>query len=76
MLTDASAELRVQSTIFHGMPWDSFLRVAWGFNEIGGYGDVNGDGIFDTSENSLSTELSTETEKPGPRVYLGFGTGW
>ena len=76
VLTDASAELRVQSTIFHGMPWDSFLRVAWGFNEIGGYGDVNGDGIFDTSENSLSTELSTETEKPGPRVYLGFGTGW
>lgn len=76
LLTDASAELRVQATIFHGMPWDSFLRVAYGFNEIGGYGDVDGDGIYDTSENAIADELSNETEKPGPRVYLGFGTGW
>ena len=76
LLTDASAELRVQATIFHGQPWDSFLRVAWGFNEIGGTNDVNGDGIFDTSTNALSAELSNETERPGPRVYLGFGTGW
>lgn len=76
LLTDVSAELRVQSTIFHGLPWDSFVRVAWGFNEVGGYGDVNGDGIYDTSENAIADELSNETEKPGPRVYLGFGTGW
>lgn len=76
LLTDASAELRVQATIFHGMPWDSFLRVSYGFNEVGGYGDVNGDGIYDTSENAIADELSNETEKPGPRVYLGFGTGW
>jgi len=76
LLTDASAELRVQATIFHGLPWDSFLRVAWGFQEVGGIGDVNGDGIYDTSENAIADELSNETEKPGPRIYLGFGTGW
>lgn len=76
LLTDLSAELRVQATIFHGMPWDSFVRVAYGFQEVGGTGDVNGDGIFDTSENAIADTLSNETEKPGPRVYLGFGTGW
>ncbi len=76
VLTDASAELRVQATLFHGIPWDSFLRVAWGFQEIGGVGDVNGDGIYDTSQNAIADTLSNETEKPGPRVYLGFGTGW
>ena len=76
MLYDASAELRVQSVMFHGSPWDSFIRVAYGFQEIRGYGDVDGDNIFDTSNNGFGDELSNETEKPGPRVYIGFGTGW
>jgi hypothetical protein len=76
MLYDASAELRVRSVIFHGMPWDSFARVAYGFNEIRGYGDVNGDDLFDTSENALGDELSNETEPAGFRYYIGFGTGW
>ena len=76
MLYDLSAELRVQSVMFHGAGWDSFLRVAYGFNEIRGYGDVDGNSIFDTSENAIGDELSNETEKPGPRIYLGLGTGW
>jgi len=76
MLFDAVAELRVQTVMFHGIPWNSFLRGAYGFNEIRGYGDVNGDDIFDTSDNAIGDELSNETEKPGLRVYIGLGTGW
>jgi hypothetical protein len=76
MLYDVSAELRVQSTMFHGAQWNSFLRLAYGFQEIRGYGDVNGDDIYDTSESALGDELSNETEKPGLRAYIGLGTGW
>ena len=76
LLYDASVELRVQSVLFHTSNWDSFVRVAYGFNEIRGYGDVNGDGIFDTADSALGDELSSESEKPGPRIYIGLGTGW
>ncbi len=76
LLYDAQAELRVSSVLFNGSGWDSFLRVAYGFNEIRGYGDVNGDDLYDTSENAYNDELSNETEKPGFRVYIGLGTGW
>lgn len=76
LLFDASAEVRMESVIFHGFSWNSFARVAYGFNEIRGTGDVNGDGVYDTSENAIGDELSNETEKPGPRFYIGLGTGW
>lgn len=76
MLYDLQAELRVQSTMFHSTNWDSFLRFAYALNEIRGFGDVNGDGVFDTSPNAIGDELSNETEKPGLRVYVGLGTGW
>jgi hypothetical protein len=76
MLYDVAAELRVQSVLFHGASWDSFLRLAYGFNEVRGYGDVNGDDIYDTSESALGDELSNETEAAGFRLYVGLGTGW
>ena len=76
LLTDVSAEVRVQASIFGRSNWDSFARVAYGFQEIRGFGDVNGDSIWDTSENAIGDELSNETEKPGVRFYLGLGTGW
>ncbi len=76
MLYDAMAEFRLSATMFHTSYWDSFLRFAYGFNEVRGYGDVNGDDIYDTSDNALGDELSNETEKPGLRVYIGLGTGW
>jgi hypothetical protein len=76
MLYDTFAEVRVSSIFRDTANWDSFLRVAYGFNEIKGYGDVNGDGIWDTSESGVGDELSSETEPAGWRVYLGFGTGW
>lgn len=76
MLFDAMAEVRLNATMFHGMSWDSFLRLAYGFNEVRGYGDVDGDDIYDTSDNAFGDELSNETEEPGLRVYIGLGTGW
>ena len=76
LLYDAIAEVRLNGTMFHTSTWNSFLRLAYGFNKIRGYGDVNGDGIYDTSNNAFGDELSNETEAPGLRVYIGLGTGW
>ncbi len=75
LVTDANLEVRVSATLFNAI-WNSFVRLAWGFNEIGGVGDVNGDDIQDTTETGFGNSLSSETEKPGPRLYIGFGTGW
>jgi hypothetical protein len=76
MLYDAFAEVRVASVFREGMGFNSFLRLAYGFNEVRGYGDVDGDGITDTSETGVGDELSAETEPAGWRLYLGIGTGW
>jgi hypothetical protein len=76
LLYDAGAELRVSATLFNSSSWDSFIRVVYGFNEIRGYGDVNGDDIQDTTNSGVGDALSNETEKPGPRIYIGLGTGW
>jgi hypothetical protein len=76
MLYDAFAEVRVASVFREGMGFNSFARLAYGFNEIRGYGDVDGDGINDTSETGVGDELSSETEPAGWRLYLGIGTGW
>lgn len=76
MLYDVSAEIRMSSILYHTMSWDSFVRVAYGFNEVRGWGDVDGDDIFDTNDSALGDELSSETEPAGIRLYLGLGTGW
>ncbi len=76
MLFDAGAELRVSASIFSGASWDSFFRVVYGFNEIRGYGDVNGDDIQDSTDSAIGDELSNEVEDPGFRFYVGLGTGW
>lgn len=76
MLYDANAEIRVSSTLFGENPWASFFRVAYGFNEVKGVGDVNGDDVQDTTETGLGDALSNESEMPGFRFYVGLGTGW
>jgi len=76
MLYDAFAEVRVASVFRDGFAWNSFVRLAYGFNAIRGYGDVDGNGISDTSDNEAGDELSSETEPSGWRIYLGLGTGW
>jgi len=76
MLYDANAEVRMSATLFGQSNWNSFVRLSYGFNEIKGVGDVNGDDIQDTTDNGLGDAVSNETEKPGPRLYIGLGTGW
>ncbi len=76
LLYDVGAELRVTASMFNSAYWDSFVRVAYGFNEIRGVGDVDGDDIYDTSESAIGDELSNETHPAGFRVYIGLGTGW
>jgi hypothetical protein len=76
LLFDAQAEIRVPIIAFNTTPWDSFFRVAYGFNEIGGYGDVDGDTFYNGSDSGNQDGLSTEVEKPGFRFYIGLGTGW
>ena len=75
LLTDVTAEVRL-SSVFLGRPWNSFFRVAYGFQEVGGIFDVDGDSINDATDTGFGNALSSETEKPGPRFYLGLGTGW
>jgi len=76
LLYDMAAELRLSATAFNTVGWNSFFRVAYGFNEIGGFGDVNGDDIQDTTDDGLNSELSNEKEPAGFRFYVGLGTGW
>jgi hypothetical protein len=76
MLYDISAEIRVTSALYHTASWDSFIRLAYGFNSIRGYGDVDGDSVVDTNDSALGDELSSEYEPAGFRFYLGLGTGW
>jgi hypothetical protein len=76
VLTDLSAEFRVRSVLYHSIGWDSFVRVAYGFQDIAGAGDVNGDDIVDSNTSAVAVELSNEIEPAGFRFYLGLGTGW
>lgn len=75
MLFDTMAEIRVSSALMTSA-WNSFFRVSYGFNEITGIQDTNGDDISETTQTGFGNSLSAETEKPGPRFYLGLGTGW
>ncbi len=75
-LTDAGVELRVRAFMFNDWDWDSFLRVAYGFQPTAGYGDVNADLIQSSVARDSASELSDEIEPPTLRVYLGIGTGW
>lgn len=76
VLSDIGAELRVRSLIWNDFDWDSFLRIAYGFQRTAGYGDVNADLIQSSVARDAATELSGEVEPATLRVYLGIGTGW
>ena len=75
-LEDAGAEVRVRAFIWNDFDWDSFVRVAYGFQPTAGYGDVNADFVQSSLARDANTELSGEYEPPTMRVYLGIGTGW
>lgn len=76
LLSDIGAEIRLSTAMFNRGSWNSFIRASYGLNEIRGISDVNGDDITSTADNGVGDNLSTETELPGVRVYIGLGTGW
>lgn len=76
LLFDAGFELRVSAALFNNRYWNSFARVAYGFNEVRGLSDVDGDDIIDNTSSTVGDSLSNETEAAGFRVYVGLGTSW
>ena len=76
LLYDAGFELRVSAALFNNRYWNSFARVAYGFNEVRGLSDVDGDDIIDNTSSTVGDSLSNETEPAGVRVYVGIGTSW
>jgi len=85
MTGDGAADVIFRHTSGDVVVWDIddskitsktvLAQRATGFTIVG-FPDVDGDNIQDTLETGLGNAVSSETEKPGPRVYLGFGTGW
>ena len=76
MLFDVSAELRVHARTARTTPWDSILRVAYPLNTIHGFGDVNGDGVFQPGSRTIGDQPSSEVEGRCVRIFVGLGTGW
>lgn len=66
VLFDAGAEVRLRASLFT-RPWSCSLRAAYGFNELRPRSD---------GTPAIGEELTGDGEQPGPRFYLGFGTGW
>ena len=72
-LSDAGFELRLRSFIWNDWDWDSFLRLAYGFQSAVAY---------ELGEEQARRVLGVEAaggegnEEPSWRVYLGIGTGW
>ena len=66
----------MRQVIWNDWDWDSFVRVAYGMQPTGGYGDVNSDMIQSSVARDAASELSSEVEDSTIRLYLGLGTGW
>jgi hypothetical protein len=73
---DVGAELRFRMNLFNRSPWNTFVRLAYGFNKIGGVGDVDGDDIYTNAEDPNLGNLSSERVRGGVRAYVGLGYGW
>ncbi len=76
MLFDAGVELRIRANLFNRNSWNSFIRVAYGFNEVGGIFDVDGDDIVTNVDDPNLNAISSEKERASIRFYIGLGTGW
>ena len=72
MLFDAGVELRIRANLFNRSSWNSFIRVAYGFNEVGGIFDVDGDDIVTNVDDPNLNALSSEKERPSIRFYIGW----
>ena len=79
-LFDLGLELRLKCYAFNSFYWNSFVRVAYGFQKVYGVqsgnvsSDVNGDLIIE--DHWPDDPYRDEFEDPGVRFYFGLGTGW
>jgi hypothetical protein len=76
MLVDVGFELRFRNYIQNYAKWYSFVRMAYGFYDIQGPGDVNDDGIYTKDEEYKGDPYVDEKEQSALRVFVGIGTGW
>lgn len=76
MLADIGFELRLAANMWNRSQWLTSFKVAYGFNETGGRGDTNNDGIFTNSSDPSIALQADEKEPAGLRFYIGIGTGW
>jgi hypothetical protein len=71
LLYDVGFDLMLKANIFNYLPWNSFIRVAYGLNDMRGRNDVNGDNIF--NDVFPNDPLVSEEETKRFRISIGIG---
>ena len=72
LLLEAGAELRLDLELFE-RPWDSMVRLSYGFTTLRGLGDVNDDGVL--ADHFPHDPFVDELEPPSLRLVIALGTG-
>ena len=76
ILADAGLELRFVMNTFNRAQWFSSIRIAYGFMDVSGRGDVDGDDVFTNASDPTLDNRSDESEPAGFRFMIGIGQGW
>ncbi|NOZ88080.1 MAG: hypothetical protein GXP49_17835 [Deltaproteobacteria bacterium] len=75
LLYDLGFELRMKAFIDNVIRWNSFVRIAYGLNDIFGRGgDINNDSIY--SDHYPNDPLHDEQQTKSFRVFVGIGSNW
>ena len=76
ILADAGLEMRFVMNTFNRAQWFSSIRIAYGFMDVSGRGDVDGDDVFTNASDPTLDNRSDESEPAGFRFMIGIGQGW
>jgi Tol biopolymer transport system component len=72
MLYDVGFALKLKAYMFGYLPWNSFVRVAYGLNDVIGQNEVNDDRVYvDVFPNDASM---AESEPKSLRISIGIGS--
>jgi hypothetical protein len=74
LLYDIGFELRMKAFLHNVFRWNSFVRFAYGLNDIIGSGDTNNDGV--SSDHFPNDPLYDEQQTKSFRVFVGLGSNW
>jgi len=74
LLYDIGFELRLKAYLHNIFRWNSFVRFAYGFNDIIGQGDVNNDKI--SSDHFPNDPLHDEQQTKSLRIFVGLGSSF